>query len=196
MSKRMSHPSCSWLESRGWAVRMRRDSQDHSRCVPILSGPSTSPSCFSGDGEKRKSCQRLTAQGFQLCISVHLKDLTALFLQCLCLIFLHMQVFWSTFLSGEPLRSTADLTVYSLLPPHPGWVWKSLYWDQKCDRLFALLFLAAHLAIKWSNHGQVCEINHKPLLYLLVCFWRLCNSLHTFSTPPPPPHPSATSWAC
>lgn len=153
MSKRMSHPSCSCLGSRGWMVR--RHNQDHSRCFPILSGLSSSPSCFSGDGEKRKSCQRQTTRGFQLCISVHLKDLTALFLQHLCLIFLHMQVFWSHFSSVEPLRSSADLTVYSLYPPHPGWVCKSLYWDKKCDGLFALPCLVAHLAIKWSNFGQV-----------------------------------------
>lgn len=44
-------------------------------------------------GEMRKSCQRQTTEQFQLCISVHLKDLTASFLQRLCLLFLHTQVF-------------------------------------------------------------------------------------------------------
>lgn len=112
MSKRMSYPSCSWLGSRGWEVRTRGDSQDHSKCFPIQSGLSSSPSCLSGDGEKRKSCQRQTTKWFQLCISVHLKDLAALFLQHLCLIFLHMQASWGTFSrSGEPTPSS---------PAHPG----------------------------------------------------------------------------
>lgn len=61
-------------------------------CLLCATAPAASLEMAEGES-RRKSCQRQTTQQFQLRILVHLKDLTVSFLQRLCLIFLHAQVF-------------------------------------------------------------------------------------------------------
>lgn len=76
----------------------------------------SSPWGLSGDRggrEMRKSCQRQATQQFQLCISVHLSDPSASFLQCLCLIFLHIPFSAAPSHLGSPSGGSVELGIQS-----------------------------------------------------------------------------------
>lgn len=116
----MSHPALSRLGNWGWGLGARRDNQDYSWWVFILTAWSVQQPqlhlLVMAEEIWGRAVKDRQHSSFSCVFSVHLKDLTALFLPCLCLIFLHTQVFRSTFSFGEPLRRSVGLGVNSFLP--------------------------------------------------------------------------------
>lgn len=129
----------------------------------------SSPWGLSGDRggrEMRKSCQRQATQQFQLCISVHLSDPSASFLQCLCLIFLHIPFSAAPSHLGSPSRGLWSWEYGPSTFLSPGWVSKLLYWEEECD---GLCVFPLPIAIRSSNQGDTAKPKPRSPVHLLTC---------------------------
>lgn len=188
----MSRPSFSRLGNWGWGVRARRDNREYSWWYLILTTWSVQRLPlwrWWREGKWGRAVKDRQQSSFSCVFQFTSK--TSLLHFCSAFVFFSFTRKFSEAPShlGSPSGGLRTWGPSPSSPPHPGWVWKSLYWDKRCDGLFALPFLVAHLARRQLNQSNTATSGSQTsdLLYIFWLGFEGCVILCTFLLP---------SWAC